>query len=339
MLAINVKDIDFLQMDYPSITTKKENLNEWKTLNGNAHGISNFKIYYPASTDIEPNKDITYDICEKITLNVNELDPASLNGLLTGVTDAGAQSLPDIFRYWRDEELKGNKGTFKEFIDFFNSYADSKQYPSKNSKGDDLMVPLHPGTVNNIRKQLINASNYFDYEDAIILSGKHIISPGKMSVIHIGDKPGKEFGSIMLRQLLHQIVEMKKNKEYKDIPVLIIIDEVHQFYGDSASSLALGELDTICRTGRSNQIGVIFSSQNPQDLPKGISDVVNSKIFFRTDTSIKNNFSLNLNVNEISTLKQGYAAVSIHNLPELKIVKFPLSFCGVKEEVKPNDKE
>jgi len=164
------------------------------------------------------------------------------------------------------------------------------------------------------------------------LSAEKIVSPSKMSVIDIGNRNASEFGSLVLRQLVHQIVEKKNEGLFEDIPVLIIIDEVHLFYGGSASNLALGDLDTVCRTGRSKKIGVIFSSQDPRDLPSGINSVVNSKIFFRTEANLANEFGVNLNKYELNTLEKGFAAVSIHNIPQLKIVKFPLSLCGVNQE-------
>jgi hypothetical protein len=72
---------------------------------------------------------------------------------------------------------------------------------------------------------------------------------------------------------------------------------------------------------------VIFSSQNPGDLPKGISNVVNSKIYFRSDGISGAHFKISSD--EVQSLKPGYALVNIHNIPQLKIIKFPLSLAGV----------
>jgi len=47
------------------------------------------------------------------------------------------------------------------------------------------------------------------------------------------------------------------------VPILIIIDEVHMFYDTESSREALGALDTICRTGRSQEIGILFSFPEP----------------------------------------------------------------------------
>ena len=49
-------------------------------------------------------KDINYECCEKITLNVSEIEPESLIGLLQNVSDVGTQSFPDIFRFWQQRK-------------------------------------------------------------------------------------------------------------------------------------------------------------------------------------------------------------------------------------------
>ena len=102
VLAINVKDVDFLRMDKSSSTKNIDCLDEWNELNLDPHGIDNFTIYYPANTRIEQFKGISYDSCKKITLDIHKLDPESLVGLLQGISDAASQNLPNIFRYWKE---------------------------------------------------------------------------------------------------------------------------------------------------------------------------------------------------------------------------------------------
>ena len=126
-------------------------------------------------------------------------------------------------------------------------------------------------------------------------------------------------------------MEEKKTGRSK-VPVLIIIDEVHQFYDTGSSRETLDELDTICRTGRSKEIGVIFSSQNPTDMPKGIFSVINSKIFFKSDRSLARDYDIVADSEEMQSLGKGYALVNIHGLPQIKVLKFPLAMAGVFEK-------
>jgi Cdc6-like AAA superfamily ATPase len=97
VLAINVKDVDFLKMDKPSIANNPDVLSEWAHLNLSPRGIDNCTIYYPATIPIDQSQGVSPEICKKVTLDVHKIDPESLAGLLQGITDAAAQTLPSIF--------------------------------------------------------------------------------------------------------------------------------------------------------------------------------------------------------------------------------------------------
>jgi len=310
-------------MDQPSSTEDEDIKREWNDLGEEPHGIDNCVIYYPANTNIHAFKKINYDIAKKITLNVEEIEPESLTGILQNITDIGAQNFPDIFRYWQ-KEIRGK--TFGEFVDYFAEAQENPYFNTLNSRGDTSAITLHRGTYGNIMRNLNSSLEFFDNPDAKSLDYEDILSFGKMSIINVAGEKGIQFGSILLRHLLKRIVKAK-SEQISDVPILIIIDEVHQFYNTESSREALGELDTICRTGRSQKIGVIFSSQNPNDLPRGLSSVVNSKIYFRSDGISGSYFKISNN--EIQSLNPGYALVNIHNIPQLKIIKFPLSLSGV----------
>ena len=103
---------------------------------------------------------------------------------------------------------------------------------------------------------------------------------------------------------------------------------MHQFYNTDSSKEALGDLDTICRTGRSKHIGVIFSSQNPTDIPKGLASVINTKIFFKSDISSAKSFGVRVSEEEMESLKKGYAVAIIHELSQLKVLKFLCRYRG-----------
>jgi hypothetical protein len=81
VLAINVKDVDFLRMDKPSQTTNEDTLNEWDSIGEKPHGINNFTIYYPANTSIKTDQGVNEKNCIPITLNVQEIEPESLSAL------------------------------------------------------------------------------------------------------------------------------------------------------------------------------------------------------------------------------------------------------------------
>jgi len=234
VLAINVKDIDLLQMDQPSRTNNKQIKLEWEKLNEKPKGIKNTTIYYPANTEINEIQNINYDICEKITLDVHTIEPEALTGLLTNISDIGAQNLPDVFRFWQSKK-KSDKSNFNDFVEYFrNAENDNRVLPTLNIRGDESEIPFHKATYNNILRSLNPAIEFFDNEEALIIKEDDILQRGKLSVINLTGDKGIEFGSILLRHLLHRVVEAKR-KKISDVPILIIIDEVHQFYNTNSS--------------------------------------------------------------------------------------------------------
>ncbi len=334
VLAINVKEADFLKMDKPSKTNNSEVLKEWEELKETAHGIASLIIYYPANTTMKVTRGVTVDKCVKITLDVKKIEPESLIGLLQGISDVATQNLPNIFRYWQERiAIKDkDKFTFNEFVDYFNEGPEKElMFSTLNKRGDESQIKLHRGTFDNIQRNLDVARGFFDNKDAKFIDESDILLPGKMSVIDVTtDVTAIQFGSILLRDLLHRIVTAKNEERFK-VPLLLIIDEVHKFYDSKATIETLGELDTICRTGRSQKIGVIFSSQDPSDIPGGLSSVINTKIFFRSDISAVKSQGLIVTPEEMETLKKGYAAASIYDLAQLKFLKFPMAYAGVTD--------
>jgi DNA helicase HerA-like ATPase len=334
VLAINVKDVDFLKMDRPSKTTNLGVVEEWKTLGEEPRGIENYTIYYPANITIDPSQNVTIDVCQKITLDVTRIEPEALTGLLEGISDTASMNFPNIFRHWQEEQKTKKKGvfTFGEFVRYFSDGVEAgREFPTLNSRGDSSSVTLHKGTCDNIIRNLDYALDFFDNRDAKCIDETDILVSGKMSIINVAGNKGIQFGSILLRDLLHRIVDAK-DKQRSKTNILIIIDEVHQFYNTDSSREALGDLDTICRTGRSKRIGVIFSSQNPTDIPKGLANVINTKIFFKSDANSAKSLGLRVSDEEMESLRKGFAVASIHELSQLKVLKFPMSYSGVFEK-------
>lgn len=326
VLAVNVKEEDLLHMDKSSETKEKTCLKEWESLGVKPEGLTNFSIYYPANMPRQYSRKIDQERCEAITLNVNTIDPESLVGLLQGISDAGALSLPGIFRAWRNK----NKGApFSDFYSYFQrGENDEYRFRTENVRGDELEIKLHSATFGHILRHLVTGVEFFDNREAKNIQVDDILVRGKASVIDVEAQKAKLFGSVLLRQLLHEIVESKSQDKY-DAPILIIIDEVHSFYDTAAAQDALGDLDTICRTGRSKQIGVVFASQDPKDIPSGLNAVINTKIFFKSDSNRSKDIGVSLTSQELDSLKAGFAIVSIHDLPQLRVVKFPLALAGV----------
>lgn len=329
VLAINVKDTDFLKMESPSTIFNSDIEKEWDYLGMSAKGLTNYNILYSAHSTKKSleNMGVDTDFCTPVTLNAEKIEPEAILGIVENLTDLAAQILPDIFRYWKEKGWKDQNSnkTFNSFLSFFEGCkADENTFFALDITGRESTSKLNASTVNSLLNRLRDASKYFDNDDGEEIDALKILESGKMTVINVSDSIS--FGSIILRFLLNQIVQLKN--ERNDLPpILIIIDEVHQFYQTGASKSALGDLDTICRIGRSKKIGVVFSSQNVTDIPSGLSSVVNTKLMFKSDEFNK---KINgIDPEEIQSLKSGFCVCNIHGLPQLKFAKFPLSTAGV----------
>lgn len=323
VLAINVKDVDFLKMDQASNIDSTEVNREWEALGKKAEGINNYEILYSAHESVNQltNQGVTGS-CKAITLNANKIDPEALLGIVENLTELASQVLPDIFRYWQKHYPTAKYTNFLDLLE--TSREQDNNYNTLDVAGREGTTSINPSTYNAMIGRLKSANKYFENEKGSEIDATDILQEGKMTVIDVARSI--EFGSIVLRYLLNRIVK-EKTENNNDIPILIIIDEVHQFYKSSASKSALGDLDTICRVGRSKKIGVVFSSQNINDIPGGLTSVINTKLMFKTDEFNK---KINgISSEDIQSMKAGYCVTNIHGLPQLKLAKFPLSKSGV----------
>ena len=324
VLAVNVKEEDFLYMDKPTENYSPRDEKEWKDLGFTPHGLGSFRVYYPGNKPPLYSNKVDRHKCEGITINVKNLNPENLSGLIQNLTLQGSDQLPSIFRYWQTNYMD-SRSTIHDFIKYFDDPEKKREFLVLTSNEDEYTFKMHSSTYNSVRNALQMSSEFFDSEGSKELKAMDILEPRKMSVIDVGTKRAVGFGSVLLRDILDKIYQAKSEKVI-DTPVLIIIDEVHEFYGNTKSREALETLDAIARKGRSLGIGVIFASQNPEDLPSGLSKVVNSQISFKGTIgkiNIKSQFF------DPEALEPGFAVAKIYGLSQIKLIKFPLTLGGL----------
>ncbi len=325
VLAVNVKEEDLLYMDKATTGYSNSDEKEWNDLGIKPHGLNSFTVYYPGNRMPNYTKKVDRAKCQSITLKVKNLDPEDIIGLVPNLSLHGSDQLPNIFRFWQSKMMKEND-TMSDFISYFDDPEKKREFNIMTSNEDIYSYKMHAGTYSSIKTALMNASDYFDSRGSKELEAEDVLEPRKMSVIDVTSKQGIGFGSVLLRNILNKIYEAK-NERTNNVPALIIIDEVHEFYGNSRSREALSTLDAITRKGRSLGIGVIFASQNPEDIPGGISKVVNTEFNFKGSTEklgIKSQFF------DPEGLRSGYAVSRIHGLNLIKLIKFPLTLGGLE---------
>ena len=186
---------------------------------------------------VDPNK------VRSITLRTRDLEPNSLLNILQNITDRAAEALPNIFRAWKDTTRE--EVTFRNFILWFRNRASREShytFPTISQFGEESEIALHSGTCGAILRSLEAAIDFFDNPetDCLAIREDHIMVSGKLSVIDLSNKDTMLFGAVLLGHLLSKIYESKAVMgKYSDLPVLIVIDEVHQFYRSNASERTL----------------------------------------------------------------------------------------------------
>jgi len=324
VIALNVKGADLLHMEKPTNKTTDKIFKEWDAIDLQPKGINNFVIYSPSGSEDprERYKNIGATT-ERITLQTSEIDPEAMLGLLREqMTDIAARWFPDIFRRWQEDNPNG---IFKEFLEYFD--AQGNDFDIQDVNGVRRNESLPGGSVGVIRRAITYASRFFD-GDATPVNVSDFLEPGKFSSIDLSGTNAIDFGSVFLRHILAKILEAKQREEY-DLPVLIIIDEAHKFHKKGqATSEALKYLDEICRTGRETKVSVMFASQDSSTIPSGILDIVNTHIVFRNSNKPTAS-RMNVTLEEMKSLEDGYAVADIYGVRNLKYIKFPMAVSGV----------
>lgn len=90
---------------------------------------------------------------------------------------------------------------------------------------------------------------------------------------------------IIVNILGQALLTRARNNEFKEIPLVVAIDEAHQFFdvtvGDEFSSTRLNAFDAIAKEGRKYGLTVCVATQRPGDLPAGVLSQVGMTIVHR----------------------------------------------------------
>ena len=332
VIALNVKDDDLLHMEKPTTETNDSILKEWDSIKMTPLGIDNFEIYQPSGSDSPPSS-VDGSRVHRITLKIMDLAPESMLGLIREqMSPIATRWFPEIFRHWQNSVKDQPDIKFIKFVEHFDEiWKDDRLFPTLDINGTSSHQEMPSLTCGNISRAISLVVKFFD-TDATPVDASDFLQKGKFSTIDLtGNDDGIEFGSIFLRHIL-KIIDKEKSSGNYDIPVLIIVDEAHEFHSkDHGTKEALKYLDSIARKGRNRKIGIIFASQDLATIPTGLTNIVNTKISFRSKDKTTAG-KLNVKAEDLGKLKKGYAIGDIHNSDQLKWIKFPMSPSGVPKK-------
>ena len=332
-ICINNKSIDLLYLDYPAPYIDPL----WKDMEIQPEGIKDFQIIYPSIDGSSRNSG-----CRQIPFTFDSLliQPEALLGIVD-LTDKAQLQLPDIFRYWQEQNINGSSTHFEDFLDYLRNNGQSAGYnrvvfPAKSKNGRIYNIPIHESTLMATIANLAAITDYFDDENATMINAQDIVVPGRCTVIDVSRDPTGKFQNLIIRQLLLSILEYQKRTREKGkpiCPVIFAIDEAHLIYSSKHGDVVTKEISTIAKTGRTLKCGLILASQLISDLSSDILRIAGSKIIFRTQQKEAQALGLNNKAHVLGNLQPGFALFQDNvKIGKQLFIKIPMAPCNVRGE-------
>ncbi len=170
----------------------------------------------------------------------------------------------------------------------------------------------------------------FDVGSARGVDYNSMLSAGRVSVIDLSDTDSPQLNNFVIADILRGLQEHQEtlyqqaNERGQSVsPVLIIIEEAHEFLSASRISqmpVLFDQVARIAKRGRKRWLGLVFVTQLPQHLPNEVLGLLNNFIIHKiTDSTVisrmqKTAGSIDESLwNRVSRLAPGQALVSFSN--------------------------
>ncbi|WXH28064.1 hypothetical protein WA016_01997 [Myxococcus stipitatus] len=157
-----------------------------------------------------------------------------------------------------------------------------------------------------------------------------MLAPGRMSVVDLSDTDSPQLDNLVIADILRGIqdaqearYEKANAREQAVTPVLIIIEEAHEFLSASRIShmpVLFEQVARIAKRGRKRWLGLVFVTQLPQHLPNEVLGLLNNFIIHKmTDSAVISRMQRTVgNIDEslwnrVTRLAPGQALVSFSN--------------------------
>jgi hypothetical protein len=172
--------------------------------------------------------------------------------------------------------------------------------------------------------------NIFDVGTVPGVAYGSMLKPGRVSVIDLSDTDSPQLNNLVIADILRGLQEAQENRYEKAndqdqavVPVLIIIEEAHEFLSANRISqmpVLFEQVARIAKRGRKRWLGLVFVTQLPQHLPNEVLGLLNNFIIHKiTDGSVISRMQRTVgNIDEslwnrVSRLAPGQALVSFSN--------------------------
>lgn len=172
--------------------------------------------------------------------------------------------------------------------------------------------------------------NIFDVGTVPGVAYGSMLRPGRVSVIDLSDTDSPQLNNLVIADILRGLqdaqearYEKANDQDQSVTPVLIIIEEAHEFLSASRISqmpVLFEQVARIAKRGRKRWLGLVFVTQLPQHLPNEVLGLINNFIIHKiTDGAVISRMQRTVgNIDEslwnrVSRLAPGQALVSFSN--------------------------
>lgn len=185
----------------------------------------------------------------------------------------------------------------------------------------------------------INKLKVFDRAggDVRPLDYEELIRPCHVSVIDLSDTDSTVMNNIVIASLLRGVqkaqdeaVEKARKEERKPTPVMVIIEEAHEFLSTERIKempSLFQQVARIAKRGRKRWLGLTFVTQLPQHLPDEVLGLVNNWVIHKiTDANVIGRLKRSVSGldeaqwRSVPGLAQGQAVVSFTSMTRLLMV-------------------
>jgi DNA helicase HerA-like ATPase len=245
---------------------------------------------------------------------------------LSGLID---HILPDFFN-----KTPEKKQTYSNFLEFVNENKDN--YVSNNN--------ILSGTYDAIKRRVSVFNNVFSDSKSNSITGliDQFVEPGRLSVVptsHINNDLHATFVVLALSSLLidNKLTEVPKYPRIKETPLLISMDEAHNFLSTGNSDTEQGNVliqkfINAAKQGRKERLGLFLVTQDPHDIAADILTQINTMVILNlnNDSAIR---SLKLPTglkSQVPNLTQGDMVIHSPTLNSIPIDVTGLPHCLVR---------
>jgi len=290
---------EYVDLDKPPMNPplgETEEFLVWEDGEFRAEGLKDLKVYKWASQLPErPNSKFRYFTCR-----FKELSGANLCYYLPELTPQGYAILPRLVGHFKhDSNLLPTLANFERWLRHANlpdSVADQR-------------------TISAIIRRVAQTieSQIFDGLDLHDIPINELIRPGRVSVFPLNHVLDEDLVTILAFHVLNKLASHKLSGYDREIPVLILVDEAHNYFPrfvDPEQRVFIKRLvrraKTICKEGRKFRLRLQFTTQRPEEINIGVLSIVNTITFFgctpQQVSSLKNAIELPVSPNQLINL-------------------------------------